>query len=73
MDFQTLINIGASSVLAGIGYLTAAGWARLRANESALTDLRIEIAKDYVTHTDLREIKEVLVRIETKLDGKADK
>jgi hypothetical protein len=38
-----------------------------------LTDFQIKVAENYVTHTDLRRIEDALVRIEAKMDVKADK
>ena len=38
-----------------------------------MTEFRIEVAKNYVTHSDLRKFEDTLVRIEAKLDAKADK
>lgn len=80
MDFQTIFNLAV-----GVG-IPIMGWL-LKSARDAKTDLqqaidgakndltafRIHVAMNYVTHTDLSEIKQVLQRIEDKLDRKADK
>ena len=38
-----------------------------------LAELQLDVAKNYVTHADLSDIKDSLLRIESKLDRKADK
>ncbi len=87
MDWQTLINVGGTAGLAIIGWFLNAqreqqkdaeakrkeDEAKRAATDKALTDFRIEVARDYVTTHDLADIKTTLVRIETKLDAKADK
>jgi uncharacterized protein with GYD domain len=80
MDWQTLINVGGTVGLTVLGwYLSAQKSAakdatdRQEALKQELTNFRIEVARDYVTTHDLADIKTTLVRIETKLDAKADK
>jgi len=80
MEWQTLINLGGmvATVIVG-GYVrfvqAQLDKARDVANlaSATMTAFRIEVAKDYVTHTDLRRIEDALVRIEAKIDVKADK
>ena len=74
-------------ILAGLGtlQLIVAGYVRyvqgqmnaIRVDGAAmakvLTDFQIKVAENYVTHTDLRRIEDALVRIESKIDIKADK
>lgn len=80
MDAQTLFNVGSMALLTIIGWFLNAQRAKqnavddkVAAQEKELTNFRIEVAKDYVTTHDLADIKNSLVRIETKIDAKADK
>jgi hypothetical protein len=80
MDWQTLINVGATGVVALLGWFLnglASKHKEVDAKashlERSLTDFRIKVAEDYVTIHDLVDIKNALIRIETKLDGKADR
>lgn len=72
-EWQWLINLGAGTVVAIIGYFVKGVKADIKEQTAALVAFRLEVAKDYVTHTDLSDIKNTLFRIETKLDAKADK
>ncbi len=73
MDWQSLINLGATVLLAAIGWFVRGTISKQEATATALTELRVRVAQDYVTHAHLRDIKDSLIRIEGKLDGKADK
>lgn len=77
MEFQTVINIGAGTALAVSGWFARELWGAVKDLRSDLSRLREEIAKDYVSKDDFREfareIKELLVGIDNKLDRKADK
>ena len=42
-------------------------------DSNKLAALQLDVARNYVTHQDLSEIKDSLLRIENKLDKKADK
>lgn len=42
-------------------------------DSNKLASLQLDVARNYVTHQDLSEIKDSLLRIENKLDKKADK
>lgn len=80
MDWQKLFDLAFAGLLALGGIL-------MKSIRTDITDLRKgqESLHDRITKTqveylqkdeyreDLREIKEVLTRIDTKLDGKADK
>lgn len=72
-EWQWLINLGAGTVVAIIAYFVKGVTSDLKDQKDALTAFRLEVAKDYVTHTDLGDIKQSLFRIETKLDAKQDK
>lgn len=73
MDWQNLINLGAGTVVAIVGWFVKGVKDEQKAQSRDLQDFRLEVAKEYVTHTDLADIKQSLFRIETKLDAKADK
>ena len=80
MDWQVFFNVGtilAVSVVSGYVRFVQSQLGKAReiadAAETTMTAFRIEVAKDYVTHTDLRRIEDALVRIEAKIDVKADK
>jgi len=72
-EWQWLINLGAGSVLALVGWFAKTSRSDTRGLQDELTAFRLEVAKEYVTHTDLADIKNTLFRIETKLDAKQDK
>jgi hypothetical protein len=80
MDWQTIINVGASIALAVVAGFVQRVHARedrqdqrIGENERSIADARIEMAKEYVTREDLQDIKNLLIRIDEKLDKKADK
>lgn len=45
----------------------------ITATADKLTAFQLEVAKEYVTHLDLREIKDSLIRIEATLAEKANR
>ena len=53
MDWQTLINIGAGSVLAVIGWFARELWEAVNAMKKDLHKLEVKLAKDYTTHQDM--------------------
>lgn len=77
MDYQTLINVGAGTALTVMGWLARELWGAVKELRVDLSKLREEIAKDYVPKVDfrdaVREMKELLERIDSKLDKKQDK
>jgi len=80
LDWPTIIlaAIGVIEVLiAGYVRFVQGQIDKARADAAALlrtlTDFQIKVAENYVTHTDLRRIEDALVRIEAKMDVKADK
>lgn len=77
MDYQTVINLGAGSALAAVGWFARQLWAAVQELRNDLAKLREELPKTYITKDDFkdeaREIKELLKGIATKLDTKADK
>jgi hypothetical protein len=77
MDWQTLINIGAGSVLAVIGWFARELWEAVNAMKKDLHRLEVKLAKDYTTHQDMNarfdKLEGILERIFDKIDTKADK
>lgn len=77
MDWQTIINIGAGSVLAVIGWFARELWEAVNSMKKDLHRLEVKIAKDYATHQDINsrfdKLEGILERIFDKIDTKADK
>jgi hypothetical protein len=77
MEWQTLINIGAGSILAVIGWFARELWEAVNAMKQDLHKLEVKIAKDYTTHQDMNsrfdKLEGILERIFDKLDNKVDK
>jgi hypothetical protein len=77
MEWQTLINIGAGSTLAVIGWFARELWDAVNVMKKDLHKLEVKIAKDYTTHADINNrfdrIEGILERIFDKLDNKVDK
>jgi hypothetical protein len=69
LDWQTAINLGAAVCIAVVGFIARRG---VKVADD-LVNFRIEVAKEYVTHIDLREIKDSLIRIEATLAAKQDR
>lgn len=77
MDWQTLINIGAGSLLAVIGWFARELWEAVNVMKKDLHRLEVKLAKDYTTHSDMNarfdKLEGILERIFDKIDTKADK
>jgi hypothetical protein len=73
MDLQTFYNLGATALLGIVGWFVRDIKQDQKDTAEALAEFRLEVAKDYVTHTDLADIKRLLERIRDILDQKADK
>jgi len=77
MDGQTMVNIGAGTCLAIIGWLARQLWQAVQSLQEAVHRVEIDLPKNYVAKHDLTltmaEIKETLIRLEVKLDGKVGK
>ena len=73
VDWQTVINLGAATLLAWVGYQYREAKQDIKDNAIAIAGLALRMAQEYVTHNDLLRIENTLIRIEAKLDGKADK
>lgn len=77
MDYQTLINVGSGTALAIMGWFARELWGAVKELRGDLSRLREELAREYITKDDfkdaIKELRDLLVRIENKLDQKADK
>lgn len=77
MDYQTLINISGGAALGVIGWFARQLWDASVSLRGDLAKLREELPKTYLTKDDfkdaVRELKELLTSIDTKLDRKVDK
>ena len=77
MDFQTVINVGAGTALTVMGWLARELWGAVKELRIDLSELREELAQDYLTKNDfkdaLRDLHSLLERIDSKLDRKADR
>ena len=73
LDWQPIINIGATAILGLIGWFVKGIKDDQRNIERDLGAFRVEVARDYITHADVSDIKDSLRRIEDKLDRKVDK
>ena len=77
MDLQTVINLGAGTALAVVGWLARELWGAVKELRHDLASIRVEIAQHYTSKDDfkesIREVKELLLAIDAKLDRKADK
>ena len=77
MDWQTLINIGGSALLALFGWFARELWDIVNKVKDDLKALEVKIADEYVKKVDINarfdKIENILERIFDKLDQKADK
>ena len=76
-EFQSLINIALGLVLTAGGWFARTLWDAVQELKADLSNLRVEIAKDYLPRNDFNrladELKDMLGKIFDKLDNKADK
>lgn len=80
MDWQSIL-IAATSIGTGVvGYFVKQITRELEEaaikydkNAAAISALQLDVAKNYVTHADLSDIKASLLRIEDKIDKKQDR
>jgi len=80
MDWQSIL-IAATSIGTGVvGYFVKQITRELEEaaikydkNTAAINALQLDVAKNYVTHADLSDIKASLLRIEDKIDKKQDR
>ena len=77
METQALINFGFVLVSGVLGWFAREMWSAVKDLKSDLAKLREELPKTYVTKddfkSDMQRVLDMLDKIWTKLDGKADK
>lgn len=77
MEWQTLINIGAGSLIAIFGWFARELWDVVKEIKQDVQNLEVKIAREYTTHADMNarfdRIEGILERIFDKIDKKADK
>lgn len=77
MDVQTAFNVLLGVGLAALGWFANELWNAVKDLRTDLADLREEIPKNYASRADFKdgmaELKDLLERIDAKLDRKADK
>lgn len=77
MEWQTLINIGAGTLLAMLGWFARELWDMVQAIKDDVQNLEVKLAKEYTTHSDMNarfdKIEIILGKIFDKLDNKMDK
>lgn len=76
-DWQTIFNVGIGIILTGAGWFARTLWDAVQELKSDLSNLRVEIAKDYTPKNDFQtamtELRGMFQVIRDKLDDKADK
>lgn len=77
MEWQTLINIGGSALLALFGWFARELWDIVQKIKDDLQNLEVKIADEYVKKADINarfdKIETILGKIFDKLDNKVDK
>lgn len=80
MDWQTIFMAATGIGTSVVGWFVReiqkdieAATKKQEHDSQKLADLQLDVARNYVTHEDLSDIKDSLLRIEAKLDKKADK
>ena len=76
-EYQTLFNMFLGASLAAMGWFCRQLWDAVNELKRDLSDIRIEIAKEYTPRNDFKEftteIRGMFELIRDKLDHKADK
>jgi len=77
MEPQAVVNVGFVLVSGVLGWFAREMWSAVKELKSDLAKLREELPKTYVTKddfkSDMQRVLDMLDKIWTKLDGKADK
>jgi len=77
MEWQTLINIGAGTLLATFGWFARELWDAMKSIKEDIHLLEVKLAKEYTTQQDMNarfdKLEGILERIFDKIDKKADK
>lgn len=77
MEPQAVVNVGFILVSGVLGWFAREMWSAVKELKADLAKLREELPKTYVTKddfkSDMQRVLDMLDKIWTKLDGKADK
>ena len=84
MDWQTLINFGAGSLLAIGGWFCRQLWDSVKELKADIADLKLHVSETYVKKSDVESlrtdmdkrfdrIEQMIARLYDKIDAKADK
>ena len=77
MDWQTVINIGAGSFLAILGWFARELWDMVQKLKDDVQKLEVKMSDEYLKKVDVNnrfdKIESILSKIFDKLDEKADK
>lgn len=77
LEFQSLVNLGAGALLCVLGWIGKTLWDAVHNLKDDIHRLEIELPSNYVRRDEFaegfREIRDMLVKIWDKLDGKVDK
>lgn len=77
VDMQTWVNIVATVAIAVGGWFGRSLWDAVDKLKNDLHQIEVDLPNNYIQKNQfsdgMKEIKEMLIRISEKLDGKADK
>jgi len=77
MDWQTLINIGAGTILTAIGWFCREIWDSVQKLKEDVKQIEIDLPSNYVKKDEIKErfdrIELLLDKLFEKLENKADK
>lgn len=60
MDWQPIINLAGGAVCAVFGWVARTFYQDIRALEASIAAHKFEVARDYATNTDIRDINQKL-------------
>jgi hypothetical protein len=77
MDTQTLINIGAGIIIAGMGWLARELWGAVKELRKDLHIIEVALPSNYIRKDEfqegVKELKDICRQIFDRLENKADK
>jgi len=77
MDWQTLINIGAGSLLAIMGWFARELWDMVQQLKDSVHKIEVDLPRHYVRKEDINarfdRIEQLLDKVYERLDQKADR
>lgn len=77
MEWQTLINLGAGTVLTALGWFCREIWDSVQRLKDDVKQIEIDLPSNYVKKDEIKErfdkIENILERIFDRLEQKADK